>query len=139
MIEREILFSTPMRAKLLEGSKTQTRRVLTEAGIACDLVLEGRAYKKGSSGTKEQIACPYGAAGDRLWVRGQPDILLGITEVRAERLDSISEADARAEGVGLGADPVAGYKVIWDELNAARGFGWSDNPWVWVITFTRLQ
>jgi hypothetical protein len=139
MIEREILFSAPMRAKLLEGSKTQTRRVLTEAGIVCDLVLGGRAYKKGASGMQEEITCPYGAAGDRLMVRGQPDILLGITEVRAERLDSISVSDARAEGVGAGADPIEGYRMIWDGLNAARGFGWSENPWVWVITFTRLQ
>jgi hypothetical protein len=139
MSEREILFSAKMRAKLLDGSKTQTRRVLTEAGIVCDMVLEGRAYKYGAPGTQEEITCPYGAVGDRLWVRGQPDILLGITGVRAERLDSISVADARAEGVEPGTDPVAGYRVIWDGLNAARGFGWSENPWVWVITFKRLQ
>jgi hypothetical protein len=139
VIEREILFSPLMRAKLLEGSKTQTRRVLSEAGIVCDLVLGGRAYRKGASGTREEITCHYGSAGDRLRVRGQPDILLGITEVRAERLDSISVADALAEGADPQTDPIAGYKAIWDGLNAARGFGWSENPWVWVITFVRLR
>ena len=26
---------------------------------------------------------------------------------------------------------------LWDSLNAKRGFGWSDNPWVWVISFKK--
>ena len=134
MTEREILFGPPMRAKLLAGQKTQTRRVLSEAGVVCGRVVDGRAY--GSD--HREIICPYGVAGDRLWVRGQPDILLGITEVRAERLGSISLDDALAEGVEPGADPVAGYRTIWDGLNAARGFGWDLDPWVWVITFVRL-
>jgi hypothetical protein len=138
MTEREILFSAPMRAKLLEGTKTQTRRVLCEAGVVCDAVLEGRAYKIGQTGARQEIICPYGIGGDRLWVRGRPDLLLEITQVWAERLGSISVGDALAEGVGPAADPVAGYRIIWDGLNAARGFGWSLDPWVWVISFRRL-
>jgi len=139
MVYRDISFSEPMRQKLLAGSKTQTRRVLTEKGIVCDVVVEGRAYTRGEVGTQEDVMCPYGVPGDRLWVRGLPDILLEITAVRAERLDSIGAADALAEGVCPGTDPVEGYKIIWDELNAARGFGWSENPLVWVITFARLR
>jgi hypothetical protein len=27
----------------------------------------------------------------------------------------------------------------WDHINAARGFGWEKNPWVWVIEFKRVQ
>ena len=28
-----------------------------------------------------------------------------------------------------------GMRILWDSLNAKRGYGWSINPWVWVIEF----
>jgi hypothetical protein len=28
-----------------------------------------------------------------------------------------------------------GFSVLWDDLNAKRGFGWDANPWCWVISF----
>lgn len=139
MTEREIPFSAPMRAKLHEGVKTQTRRVLTEAGVVCDEVAHGRAFKVLFSGARQEIACPYGVAGDRLRVPGDPELLLLITSVRAERLLSISVDDAIAEGVDPKGDPVEGYKIVWDGLNEARGFGWERNPWVWVISFVRIE
>ncbi|HZZ17858.1 MAG TPA: hypothetical protein VFE25_00730 [Opitutaceae bacterium] len=139
MTEREIPFSAPMRATLMDGTKTQTRRVLTEAGVRCDSVVDGRAFCIAASGARGELICPYGISGDHLRVTGQPGLLLQITEVRAERLDSISVGDALAEGAQPGSDPVAGYRAIWDGLNKARGFGWTTNPWVWVIIFVRLQ
>jgi len=27
------------------------------------------------------------------------------------------------------------YRIIWDSLNAKRGYPWERNPWVWVVTF----
>ncbi|CAE6839574.1 hypothetical protein [Paraburkholderia nemoris] len=30
------------------------------------------------------------------------------------------------------------YRHLWDSLNAARGYGWDVNPWVWVVEFRRL-
>jgi hypothetical protein len=27
------------------------------------------------------------------------------------------------------------YRIIWDSLNAKRGYSWESNPWVWVISF----
>jgi hypothetical protein len=128
-----------MRAKLIGGTKTQTRRVLTEAGITCDSVVEGRVYCIAGSGRREELDCPYGSPGDALRVPGEPKLLLQITSVRAERLDAISVGDALAEGVEPGSDPVSGYRAIWDWLNAERGFGWATNPWVWVISFVRLE
>jgi hypothetical protein len=32
-----------------------------------------------------------------------------------------------------------GFAVKWDDLNAARGFTWFSNPWVWVLEFKRVE
>lgn len=86
--ERPILFSTPMVKAILEGRKTQTRRVIKpqpERGVICKcpgddkLFSNFEMYKDASKGgwipIGKTIFCPYGQAGDRLWVResfGEP-------------------------------------------------------------------
>jgi len=31
------------------------------------------------------------------------------------------------------------YRIVWDSLNAKRGYPWESNPWVWVISFKRVH
>jgi hypothetical protein len=31
------------------------------------------------------------------------------------------------------------FRNLWDSLNASRGYGWNVNPWVWAITFRRVE
>lgn len=74
-----------------------------------------------------------------------------ITDVRAERLQEITEEEAKAEGMSILEEryqietsllpvfyiPI--FKWYWDSLNAKRGYGWDKNLWVWVIEFKRLS
>ncbi|EKN5943835.1 hypothetical protein DVP82_23185 [Yersinia enterocolitica] len=74
-------------------------------------------------------------------------INLLITGVRVERLQDISEQDARAEGVKAWRGPaeeLVGGKLaffeLWDSIYGQKeGENWQANPWVWVINFERME
>ena len=76
--ERPILFSAPMVRALLDGSKTQTRRVVKRsdewpASAIKAVMLESRgtalAVDAGRCTYGPELKCPHGQPGDRLWVR----------------------------------------------------------------------
>ncbi|MBI6727661.1 hypothetical protein YA0032_05800 [Pseudomonas amygdali] len=69
-------------------------------------------------------------------------ILLEITDVRVERLQDISEEQAKAEGPNW---PVAEhlemawrvqFRTLWESINGAEN--WNANPWVWVVEFKHV-
>jgi hypothetical protein len=68
MKERPILFSAPMVRAILDGSKTQTRRVapVLLPGISKDYIFAGSTEEWQ---IKRALQCRYGQPGDRLWVR----------------------------------------------------------------------
>lgn len=204
MKERPILFSAPMVRVILEGRKTQTRRVVKQQPVGGTTLVEWNTtekmfvpwnwhtggYPSGGYRTGKPFACKYGVPGDRLWVREtyrqfytdgaiyladagthrlnasseaeakrmwpgwKPSIHmprkysridLEVTGVRVERLQVISEADAKAEGVirnewswDDGESPTTdrdGFECVWVAINGRDS--WDANPWVWVVEFKR--
>ncbi|MET3414794.1 hypothetical protein [Methylobacterium sp. 1030] len=78
--ERPILFSAPMVRAILEGRKTQTRRVVKPSKAHADGIImldHGRGWwpfnmfgdSESDRGMEYPIYCPYGFTGDRMWVR----------------------------------------------------------------------
>ncbi len=80
-------------------------------------------------------------------------ILLEISDVRVERLQDITEEQAKTEGVRLysdhaelgdwwhvdgietySADPRKSFELLWSSV----GGDWQANPWVWAVEFKRV-
>ncbi|HIG4558970.1 TPA: morphogenetic protein [Klebsiella pneumoniae] len=213
MKERGMIFNAEMVRALLDGRKTQTRRIMKVQPVLNGNFYEvfGAAWSKGMKsipavpGHSLSTRCPFGAVGDRIWVREtfcpvddtqyggekwvdyratpkfeashpagwdcapndaealkwRPSIhmprwasriLLEITDVRVERLNSISQEDAQAEGLELTgwrptySDPDSGGEVMTPYDNFAELWSsiygdesWQANPWVWVIELKRVE
>lgn len=68
-------------------------------------------------------------------------LFLRVTDVRAERLQAITEEEKLAEGAPRGYGQYNFYE-LWDRTikPADRAtYGWEANPWVWVIEFERCE
>jgi hypothetical protein len=235
MKERQIPFSGEMVRAILDGRKTQTRRVVrlphnNPLGAWEPMTLGGPNGGRTKDGhtipfqggiwhtrTGDCLMSPHGQPGDRLWVReawrttsnfdehsgsriaemcldagykkpwapiqyeadghrvnwehtstpphdDEPipgryrhgrfmprwasRVTLEVTGVRVERLDDISESDARAEGVtiedchmnrycaGEHRPPsIRTFRDLWESINGDGS--WNENPWVWVVEFRR--
>ncbi|HBZ1018637.1 TPA: hypothetical protein MJD00_26885 [Klebsiella pneumoniae] len=198
--ERGMIFNGEMVRAILDGRKTQTRRPIKWKQTRFTEIGEREDGSKWPWSEDAEHACdfwhpcPFGAVGDRIWVReafrvhsratdvatlvykasernswteqtrrvpvavcnkpATPEkwtpslhmprwasrILLEITGVRVERLRSMSQDDARAEGVIAASGPMeAGlaFRELWDSIYGEES--WKANPWVWVIEFKRVE
>lgn len=76
-------------------------------------------------------------------------IFLTVKDVRAERLQSITMDEIRAEGlmsaaVHAGDEEIAfkEWELLWNSTvrnGDLMRYGWNANPWVWVIEFERCE
>jgi hypothetical protein len=111
---RPIEFSAPMVRALLEGRKTQTRRLFRGQIESADLprVSSGdRLWVKERYAKVPPAGARYEATdaihelrkviAGRFMPRAYSRLTLAVTEVRVQRLHDISEADAIAEGIEL--------------------------------------
>lgn len=224
MKERPIIFSAPMVPALLDGTKTQTRRVAKgrhPIGFlggsdqiddpACwgwffdgpeqhGYAVLARGLNERWDGGRVSIPCPYGEPGARFYVKERWDYFGGdeyiyqrepgavmyeadcdltqigrrwrnpmfmpkwaarlwyeLTDVRAQRVQDISEEDARAEGVDaldglldeaeicrlaklagcMATDNRSWFAAAWEMIHG-RG-AWERNDWVWALSFRRVE
>lgn len=183
--DRPIIFSAPMIRALLSGSKTQTRRLAMQwrktapDNTSYDRYLIDSPWCRVQAGdrlwVRESFAeadLPRGAAymadhyGDPRGLGWRPSIhmprrasriTLTVTDVRRQRLQEISEEDARAEGIarfrngdmimyGIAVPDgheLAGlcaretYTSLWCDLHGPSA--WNDDPVVIALTFTVAQ
>ena len=161
--ERPIIFSSPMVRAILDGRKTQTRRVygktlkcqygvpgdrlwvrekLRPNGKGCTVVYEADGLPVMVDGESADWRWNVNSIAPRYMPRWASRITLEITDVRVQRLQEISESDAIAEGID-GTDylsPVAGFIDLWHAIHKNDGpHGWEENPWVWAISFVVLN
>ncbi|HDG7719207.1 TPA: hypothetical protein PCJ20_000962 [Klebsiella quasipneumoniae] len=210
MKERGMIFNGEMVRAILDGRKTQTRRIMAPQP-ADDIercifpnpeAIGWKSSLRHKHGSTTAHFCHYGKPGDCIWVRetfqgplfdydlmdsyckdptpfekpefcvykadGVPApefydaddelhccwrpsihmprwascILLEITNVRVERLKSISDSDAIREGCSTAnmksGDCVADvFARLWASIYGAES--WNANPWVWVIEFKRVE
>lgn len=190
MRERPIIFTGDSVRAILGGRKTQSRRVAS--GYASDgsrVCSEQQACPYGTVGSRlwvretwaqadlrhSIVPVLYRADGDAQPVlddrwrspihmpRWASRLTLEILSVRVERVQAISEADARAEGVEPlplqagepgawwtasvsagavlhGRTPADAFRLAWDAINGRRaGCSWAASPWVWVLEFRRVE
>jgi hypothetical protein len=81
MKERPILFSAEMVRAILDGRKTQTRRV-AKLNASGRVKLPGSPSNWHCEDPDAVLACPYGQPGDRLWVRETFRVIDGQTQPR---------------------------------------------------------
>lgn len=214
MTTRPIIFSGPMVLAILDGRKTQTRRIIVpkHGGVITGPASDGGAIEAFGGGAWHEASrmevrrCPH-QPGDKLWVRekfrigteriGDDEyaqliycaddepieidgseidmgrlklgktypsihmpkwaarIWLEITEVRVERVQDISEEDAKAEGLIYdgawwlgGIHPVKktplcwpyaryAFAALWDSIHGKDA--WDRNDWVFAYSFERTE
>lgn len=116
----------------------------------CDNVIDGKKYayqpvKQDEYSREIMRGDGYRWRSPLFMPREAARLFLKLIAVRAERVQDISAADCDAEGypprteamclVTMDRNRRAWYEKLWDSLNAKRGYPWSSNPWVWVLTF----
>lgn len=143
---------TPAMVEAIRASTLSQRTLASEYGVSQATIWEAKNGKTWG----EHLVGERNLPAFKMWKspihmpRWASRILLEVTEIRAQRLQDISEEDAKAEGVTQQIDgwwsagecqsgntARAGYRLLW---NAIHGPGsWDANPWVWAVSFLRLK
>ena len=120
-MERPILFNTPMVQAILEGRKTQTRRI-----VKSRIVIEQAEFELGnrpavlrSEPSLQHYVyndCPYGQVGDFLWVR---ETFMDLSGTGVEHRDS----EGKLQRYAYATDCLSGSYS--DELRKDFGLKWT--------------
>lgn len=171
--EDERMFETPLMSPYQPGDILYVRETWTEecgkyyyrADYDSDYLDPCETLSGGYPASCRNYAGCYGCTATSTRIHWHPSIhmpkeaariWIQVTDVRAERLQDITEAGALREGAidnrGLIHSPDNEYdcihtarehfKEIWDSTIKKADldcYGWDANPWVWVIEFERCE
>ncbi len=152
-----IKFSDEMLAAVIDGRKTQTRRLIEpQPKVTEKRLRELDAWQDGYT-LSEQVCtawrhmgddCPYGKAGDIIPFADKDGNIKGQIEIVDIWLQQVQEAgdnDFKAEGyplerelTGGSSDAFCWFRHLWDSVSKPE-FNYQANPWVWVIVFKQIQ
>jgi len=120
-------------------------------GVPGDMLYVREPWRRDAFGVRFKSACgarPVPWKPGRFLREADAGIVITLTDVRVERLNAISPADAIAEGVELPERgdvlwtthspkeiAVESFAAHWNHIHAHDGFGWTANPYVFVYTF----
>lgn len=167
MTEHPLLFTGDMVRAIMDGRKTQTRRINPHKfrnWQVGDLIWPRETWRKGwiSKNKQESGIVIYQAdiqPFEHYMFKWKPSIhmpkdlarnWLRITGLREENVQDISDNDASAEGVVLSPSTLfptmnttskqrEQFPRLWDSVNKKRGHGWDKNPKVIAIEFERTD
>lgn len=137
-----MIFKEKLCQKVLDGEKTQTRRLV----------------KEGDFSVEWPMVCVFGGGkGNRLRFRENQTYAvqpgrgkkavgrIGIIKIRKEKLQKISPADIIAESIsttlrGYAAEThlYSQFRELWDSIHP-KGKRWEDNPECWVLEFELIS
>ncbi|HCM62748.1 MAG TPA: hypothetical protein DIT05_09415 [Morganella sp. (in: Bacteria)] len=159
-----IKFSDEMLSAVIDGRKTQTRRLIEPQPVLNGDFYEvfGAGWSKGikrvtvAPGHSLERSFPYGLVDKKIPFADKDGNIKGqieIVDVWLQQVQEMSQEDAIAEGVApLRSGYWKHYQPDWTQhqLSARGAFvtlwnsingvdAWYKNPWVWVIEFKQIQ
>ena len=128
-----MIFKDELCQKVLDGTKTQTRRLVKSNEYTW---LDNRAEIVEVCASNHYLKWRVGNSYAVQPGRGKHAVgRIGITKIRRECLNAITHDDAQAEGVGRS---IAAFAELWDSIHP-KGKRWIDNPGVWVLEFELVK
>lgn len=157
-----IKFSDEMLAAVIDGRKTQTRRLMKPQPVLNGNFYEvfGAGWSKGikrvtvAPGHSLERNFPYGLVDKKIPFADKDGNIKGeieIVDVWLQQVQEISQQDAIAEGAPPSHPTIDAVSREYGFPDFSRSWfgqtwwhiygekGWKDNPWVWVIEFKQIQ
>ena len=165
IVEKPLSFAADMVRAVQAGTKRQTRRpmypqperivedrfyrgdgreIVCPFGIPGDRLWVRERFAELDDGTIVYAADPVKGRSRLEWQQSRylpreaSRLTLRVTGTRPQRLQDISEADARAEGYDEAREalgPIEWFARLWDRLSVTESLRWAANPWLWVVEF----
>lgn len=136
---RECLYGTPQPRASITSIGGQTTPICSRFKVGelvaatCAHAMDGSLRYRWNKG--DEWTPLFGWKPARFMPAALAPFVLRITDVKSERVQDITERDAKREGVELLSSYRWAFELIWTRLYGDGPLGWDENPWCWCIGF----